>query len=1228
MIFTLVPTAWALSEEGNQTPTPMETSENGGGAEGSGSVAREMNGNCGATEADYVTWELTDADGDGFYTLTISGNGAMADYYAQYVQRASDFSGDIAPWRRALLSNPDDERTTDEVVPITEVEIGEGVTRIGSGAFAYTALTGTVTFSENVTSYGDGVFARDTSIKAVDWTNFKPTETIRDGWATVYTEEHIAIPYAFFDGCSSLDTSIVDGTVYSGQLVLPDTIEAIYVAAFRNTGFRTVDFSDGLSSIRAVGSYAISKLENMTEFTYPGNVDFYGVNDKGQNNVIQGGGIEKLTIAKEVTELPVCFCTNTENLTTVEVEDGSQLTTIGADAFTDNNALKSIDISSPVTSVGDRAFYDCKALESVKIQGSSDVVYPYTTFSAWIGGGREPAPLKTLEIGAGKIQFDLSNQKDSIETIVLGDGVTEIPTSFASGCTKLTSVSLSDALKAIPDNAFSKCIALAEVTISKDSQLVTIGKSAFHNTNLTQIYIPKDVATIEYGAFQGTPITLFDMSDVLAQSMTVGTNAINNWYSEESKADWPAWKDDFKCIYVSNSGAAKDVKAKTNCCNHAFFVTNGGSVDATKTGFAAVSCAGYTAQWYDDETCTGSPVTGDPVTGKTYYVKWTKGDNVTLTSDPAAENGEVSAAYNPNGAVTLSVQNPGAGWLYSWMKNGKQIPAAGNSLTLYTPSESGIYSVQVTTKGNNALIWTSNPVSVTITKADGTASVSMDDWAYGEEAKKPVPTSATNDTDHVTYQYKVKDANDSTYSKEVPTAAGSYTVKATFPETENYNAVTATADFTITKATYNMTGVEFENASYTYDGSEKTLTISGTLPTGVTVAYENNKLTNAGSVTAKAKFTIPDSNNYCAIKDMTATLTITKAKPTVSISAKPDSLRGGGKVTLTVTGVPEEGNVIVTCDNGITVDNANGTYSAVLPNRTVDYTFTLNYTGVENGNYSDATDTCTVSVTRRHTSSVTPGNTVSVPSTPNGTVTVNPSTASKGETVTITTKPSEGYELGSIEVLDKNGDSLKLKDLGNGKYSFVMPDGKVSVEAEFVKTAATSFADVPANAYFADAVKWAVDKGVTNGLSDTMFGPYESCTRAQIVTFLWRAAGSPEPKTASSFTDVSASAYYAKAVAWAIENGITNGMTETTFAPNATCTRGQSVTFLYRALKGTASGSTNFTDVKSDAFYADAVNWAVASDVTNGTSNTTFSPNADCTRAEIVTFLYRAYQGK
>lgn len=263
-------------------------------------------------------------------------------------------------------------------------------------------------------------------------------------------------------------------------------------------------------------------------------------------------------------------------------------------------------------------------------------------------------------------------------------------------------------------------------------------------------------------------------------------------------------------------------------------------------------------------------------------------------------------------------------------------------------------------------------------------------------------------------------------------------------------------------------------------------------------------------------------------------------------------------------------------------------------------------------------------------SSSAPTYSVTVDKTENGSVTVSPKSASKGDTVTVTVKPDSGYVLETLTVTDKNGDELKLTDKGNGKYTFTMPGSKVEVKATFMEdnSVLNFFYDVPNGAYFYEAVKWAVKSGVTNGLSDTMFGPYESCTRAQIVTFLWRAAGSPEPKTASSFADVPASAYYAKAVAWAIENGITNGMTETTFAPNATCTRGQSVTFLYRALKGTASGSTNFTDVKSDAFYADAINWAVANNVTNGTSNTTFSPNADCTRAEIVTFLYRAYQGK
>ena len=286
-------------------------------------------------------------------------------------------------------------------------------------------------------------------------------------------------------------------------------------------------------------------------------------------------------------------------------------------------------------------------------------------------------------------------------------------------------------------------------------------------------------------------------------------------------------------------------------------------------------------------------------------------------------------------------------------------------------------------------------------------------------------------------------------------------------------------------------------------------------------------------------------------------------------------------------------------------------------------TITLRY------GYSEATATICHKYTSYPYVPGAPTYPATAPAAPNGTVTVSPSNASKGTNVTVTVKPNEGYELGSLAVKDASGNLLPLTDLGNGKFGFVMPASKVSVEANFVKSAvSTGFADVPANAFFADAVKWAVDKGVTNGLTDTMFGPYEPCTRGQIITFLWRAAGSPEPKTAVSFTDVPAGSYYAKAVAWAIENGITNGMTETMFAPDATCTRGQGVTFLYRALKGSAGATSSFVDVPTNAFYADAVGWAVSGKVTDGTSNTTFSPDDNCTRGQIVTFLYRAYQGK
>ena len=266
------------------------------------------------------------------------------------------------------------------------------------------------------------------------------------------------------------------------------------------------------------------------------------------------------------------------------------------------------------------------------------------------------------------------------------------------------------------------------------------------------------------------------------------------------------------------------------------------------------------------------------------------------------------------------------------------------------------------------------------------------------------------------------------------------------------------------------------------------------------------------------------------------------------------------------------------------------------------------------------------------------GGSVSIPDTKiqtgiyeHGTVTVSPESASKGDTVTITATPDKGYTLESLTVLDKDGQALELTEKGSGKYTFVMPAGKITVKAVFMddNTMLNFFTDVHAEDYYYDAVLWTAQKGITGGMSDTLFAPNAACPRAQIVTFLWRTAGSPEPSALSSFADVPADAYYAKAVAWAVENGITVGTTAATFSPDDTCTRAHGVTFLYRAAKATASvGASAFTDVADSAYYADAVKWATEQGITKGISSTLFGPDETCTRAQIVTFLYRLYGSK
>lgn len=252
---------------------------------------------------------------------------------------------------------------------------------------------------------------------------------------------------------------------------------------------------------------------------------------------------------------------------------------------------------------------------------------------------------------------------------------------------------------------------------------------------------------------------------------------------------------------------------------------------------------------------------------------------------------------------------------------------------------------------------------------------------------------------------------------------------------------------------------------------------------------------------------------------------------------------------------------------------------------------------------------------------------ITVKSAKNGDVTASHKSAAKGTTITLTVDPDKGYVLDTLTVLDGKDKDLKLTEK-NGKFTFTMPASKVTVEGSFKEEFPdfpNPFSDIAPSDFCCDAVMWAVAKDITNGIGNYTFAPNQPCTRAQIVTFLWRAAGSPAPKSASNFTDVPADAYYAKAVAWAVENGITGGTGDCKFSPDATCTRAQAVTFLYRASGSPAvSGNAAFTDVAADAYYATAVTWAEKNGITGGIGGGLFGSDQSCTRGQIVTFLYRA----
>ena len=1120
-------------------------------------------------------------------------------------------------------------------VNLKQFEIPASVKEIGDTAFSNTGIT-EITIPSGVSKIGSRVFSTSdpedengSAVRSsVQVTFAKGSQLTSIGSACfVGLKDYTAI----FDPKDEAAYGAFAQAGYQVSLAgreLPQDNTFVYGWVDENS-VQIIDLTDAGKSKTAITipDTAVSG-ERSYQVVGIGDSVFAGTSNKDANttltSVVLGANL------KYISSTAFKYCTH---LTNVDFSKAVKLERIGSNAFYDTNAITGWDLSAceKLTTVDTGAFNYTKTSITIKLPANitswgNNVINnkamtvhaatsskTFNTLVAALNAGNDKFTFAGESGNAGNFTYESRYENGAFIVTITGfaANITDVKKAAVEIPDTITVDGADMAVTAIADNAFANDYNKIK-TVTIGANVATIGNQAFAakqgSTTTLESVTFKDGVPVSIGtrAFQkyGSSFKTFDAGNRevalgdnvflddkgltyvnisnatslgkgiffnLNSAIVNGILVINGaatcdplTFKNSTGSDSNVNSLSKMTVYVAgdNGNTGATTRALKDAGVNILCLTDGGTFPAgtlfEENKLAVPSKTGYTfAGWYSNSDFTENTRLENgiaPADKTTYYAKWTMIKSISLSSG-------AKDAVTYGTPVTLTTAPTSSQWTYTWYKDADknetldtdkdtEIKNNSSTLVLNNVSDSGTYWVVASdSKNNNA---TSNKVTVNIVKAEGTASVSLPGWIYGETASKPVPTSKTNGINNVTYQYKVKGADDTTYSDTLPTNAGDYTVKAIFAATDNYNEVTATADFTIAKAT-----------------------------------------------------------------------------PAVVISAAPSTLTGGGSVELTVSGVPTEGKLAVTCDNDITVSEKDGKYTAQLPNATKDYTFTAKYTGTDN--YNDVEKSCKVSVTYKgssHHSSST-SNTVSASTASNGKVSLDKSTAKKGDTVTVTVTPDAGYQLDKLTVTDAKGKTVDVTDKGNGKFTFTMPDGKVEVKAVFAKEVKTSpFGDVSTDAYYYKAVQWAQEKGITDGISSNLFGPKQPCTRSQIVTFLWRAAGSPEPKgTAAGMTDVVPGSYYAKAVAWAVENGITSGTAEGTFSPDATCTRAQAVTFLARAQNAKATGKTAFSDVPADSYFADAVAWAQANGVTTGTSETTFSPDSDCTRAQIVTFLYRANQG-
>ena len=1347
LMLSLVPSAWA-ENEGDAEPY---------GAEGTSAVDSKdgLSGPCGATEDDTVAWALTENNDSLYcvtkttggttswrfyanepdaeegsttneeaYTLTISGEGAMADY-----------DRNTTPWGLALAAKLLNEKTTGNNVSdfcsphITRVVFTEGsnVTYIGAHAFRSTSIR-TFEFPASVESIGDYAFIMCRQLESITapGSNANREFYVKDD--VVYQPYDGGLALRFFplakwtgayeikDGVTALGSNSMQMAEFT-SVTIPASVRSINSFAFNSSAIESVTFN-GVPSFGTEfednalpGAGAFSNCKNLPTINFPQNVT------KLPNSLFSGDvSLKKFIIPDSVTEIGNTAFANT-GITKIKIPAG--VTTIGSGVFSTSAPAKgeepvrtsiavNFEEGSKLASIGSGCFAGLDSYTATFDPADKEAysVFAQAGYQVTLDGLTLPTS-KYFEFGwvdetsvvisglteAGKNQPDITIPDEvtvaeqSYNVVGIGDSVfAGTAGNGTQANTTLKRVKLGANIEFIGGSAFKYCTGLTIVDFSKATELERIGNNAFYDaksvtawdlsactklttvedsaflygfSTTTTIKLPDSITSWGKNVISSAPVkvyvdvtsttftTLVSVLDKKSDTFTFGgetgvyknlayetqykngeyTVTITGFASGATEKDEVAIPDEIKGMKVTAvaekafsdaNESYKQIKRVTigknvsQIGNYAF-ASSRGSIDGTLESVTfnegvPVSVGTRAFQKYKNKFTTFDAGNRELTLGDNVFLGSSALTLINIPNVKSLGKGVFHGHENTEGTLIINGEAACNSLTFKDFTGSADAADSLTKMTIYALGSASEVKDEVKALGgigNNILCLTNGGViDVTPQNVDATTGLYtpvyngdgkvFDGWHYSNDQK------LTTKASHGTYTAVW---GNSAYTVDPTEVKLSYTYGDKTP-TAGTVEVTTSGEGSIRTATVNS-----ENFTLAVEGLKITVTPKSGLNAG---EYKGTIVVTTGDGATR---TVP--------------VTLTVAKKSIPVPSKDNTkytytgenqtYRVDDNNAYTVTGnvKKDAGEYTVIIE---LMDKANTIWAGKDNAEDLEYAFVIDKAAQDAPAAPMLKDRSYTSITLKEVAANDNGATAEYSMDGEK---WQPSPTFTGLTSGRTYKFYVRYaETANYEA----SGASEAAEFTTRRHS--SPSTPVTPEPEPTPDNSTSFVDVPANAYFADAVKWAVDKGITNGLSDTTFGPYESCTRAQIVTFLWRAAGSPEPKTASSFTDVSASAYYAKAVAWAIENGITNGMTETTFAPDATCTRGQSVTFLHRVLKGTASGSTNFTDVKSDAFYTDAINWAVASDVTNGTSNTTFSPNADCTRAEIVTFLYRAYQGK